>query len=118
MMEFKDIVRNLRIEKGWSQQELADKLGVNKMSVSQYELGKRKPSFDKIEALAEIFHVDMNYLLGHNDFVVRLSGDETDPQAGMNVLITSKENDLLFAWRHADEQTRRIVAYALRLGDK
>ena len=66
-MEFSQIVKSLRLERGWSQQEVADRAGLNKMTISQYENGKRKPSFEVIEALAEIFHVDMNYLLGYTD---------------------------------------------------
>lgn len=53
-MEFSQIVKSLRLERGWSQQEVADRAGLNKMTISQYENGKRKPSFEVIEALAEI----------------------------------------------------------------
>lgn len=62
-MDFPQIVKQLRQERGWSQQEVADRVGLNKMTISQYENGKRKPSFEMIEALAEVFHVDLNYLL-------------------------------------------------------
>ena len=62
-MDFSQIVKQLRQERGWSQQEVADRVGLNKMTISQYENGKRKPSFEMIEALAEVFHVDLNYLL-------------------------------------------------------
>ncbi len=80
-MEFSQIVKSLRLERGWSQQEVADRAGLNKMTISQYESGKRKPSFEVIEALAEIFHVDMNYLLGYTDKIEKPAGDETDPAA-------------------------------------
>ena len=80
-MEFSQIVKSLRLERGWSQQEVADRAGLNKMTISQYENGKRKPSFEVIEALAEIFHVDMNYLLGYTDKIEKPAGDETDPAA-------------------------------------
>lgn len=50
-MEFSQIVKSLRLERGWSQQEVADRAGLNKMTISQYENGKRKPSFEVIEAL-------------------------------------------------------------------
>ena len=72
-MEFSQIVKSLRLERGWSQQEVADRAGLNKMTISQYENGKRKPSFEVIEALAEIFHVDMNYLLGYTEARTRRS---------------------------------------------
>lgn len=42
-MDFPQIVKQLRQERGWSQQEVADRVGLNKMTISQYENGKRKP---------------------------------------------------------------------------
>lgn len=42
-MDFPQIVKQLRQERGWSQQEVADRVGLNKMTISQYESGKRKP---------------------------------------------------------------------------
>ena len=49
-MDFPQIVKQLRQARGWSQQEVADRVGLNKMTISQYENGKRKPSFEMIEA--------------------------------------------------------------------
>ena len=114
-MEFKDIVRQLRKERGMTQQELADMIGLTKVTISQYETGKRKPSFEMIEALADVFHVDMNYLLGFTDKIQKPAGDETDPVANKYMGVTLEEIELVEAWRHADEQTKRIVAYALKL---
>lgn len=117
-MEFKDIFRNLRIERGWSQADVADRLGITKVTVSQYESGKRNPSFDRIEAIADMFHVDMNYLLGFTDKINRPAGDQTDDKEATKYLaVDLMEIDLVNAWRHADDQTRRIVAYALKIGD-
>lgn len=115
-MEFKDIVKQLRTERGWSQQDVADRLGVNKQTISQYERGIRKPLFDTAEVLADIFHVDLNYLMGFTDKIQKPAGDETDPAANKFLGVTLEEIDLVEAWRHADEQTKRIVAYALKLG--
>ena len=115
-MEFKDIVRQLRKERGMTQQELADKIGLTtKVTISQYETGKRKPSFEMIEALADVFHVDMNYLLGFTDKIQKPAGDETDPDVNKYLGVTLEEIELVEAWRHADDQTKRIVAYALGL---
>lgn len=115
-MEFKDIVRQLRKERGLTQQELADKIGLTtKVTISQYETGKRKPSFEMIEALADVFHVDMNYLLGFTEKIQKPAGDETDPAVNKYLGVTLEEIELVEAWRHADEQTKRIVAYALKL---
>ena len=105
-MEFSQIVKSLRLERGWSQQDVADRVGLNKMTISQYENGKRKPSFEMIEALAEIFHVDMNYLLGFTDKIEKPAGDETDPAANKFLAVTLAEIDLIEAYRHAGAETQ------------
>ncbi len=51
----KNIIRILRAEKGWSQQELADKLDVSRQSVNAIETGKYDPSLPLAFALARLF---------------------------------------------------------------
>ena len=114
-MEFSQIVKSLRLERGWSQQEVADRAGLNKMTISQYENGKRKPSFEVIEALAEIFHVDMNYLLGYTAQIETPAGDETDPAANTFLAVTLAEIDLIEAYRHAGAETQAAVRAILHI---
>lgn len=64
MALFKDMLKYLRIRENLSQSELADKLGVAKSTISMYEVGKREPDFETLEAIADLFNVDMNFLLG------------------------------------------------------
>lgn len=64
MVGFGDKLKNLRKERGFSQQELADRIGVHKNAVCNYELGKRVPTADVIEAIAVLFNVSADYLLG------------------------------------------------------
>lgn len=64
MVNFGDILKNLRTNAGLTQTELAKKLGVTKSVVSYYELQERTPSPDVLIRLAEIFHVSTDYLLG------------------------------------------------------
>lgn len=109
-MEFSQIVKSLRLERGWSQQEVADRAGLNKMTM--YENGKRKPSF---EALAEIFHVDMKYLLGYTDKIEKPAGDETDPAANKFLAVTLAEIDLIEAYRHAGAETQAAVRAILHI---
>jgi len=116
-MEFKHRIKELRKKEGWTQVEMAKRLGVTDALVSQWESGKRMPSFEMIEALGDLFHTDLNYMIGHEDYVARLSGDGTDPDDGVKVLISTYESKIIYAWRHADDQTRRIVAYALKIGE-
>ena len=67
MATFAERLRSLRQEKGWSQQRLAAELKLSKSSVNMYERGEREPGFETMEALADLFHVDMNYLYGRTE---------------------------------------------------
>ncbi len=51
----KNIIRALRAERGWSQQELADKLDVSRQSVNAIETGKYDPSLPLAFAIARLF---------------------------------------------------------------
>lgn len=73
MANFKEILKYLRNREALSQSELAQKLGVAKSTISMYETGKREPDFETLEAIADLFNVDMNFLLGKD-------GSENDEQ--------------------------------------
>ena len=64
MASFKEMLKYLRVRDNLSQAELADKLGVAKSTISMYEVGKHEPDFETLEAIADFFNVDMNFLLG------------------------------------------------------
>jgi XRE family transcriptional regulator len=59
---FADTLKRLRLSKGLTQEELANGTGLAKSSISMYESGRRKPSFEVLEAFADFFNVDMNTL--------------------------------------------------------
>lgn len=58
-----DKISMLRKQNGWSQEELAMKLGVSRQSVSKWESGNAIPDLDKIIKLSGIFGVSTDYLL-------------------------------------------------------
>ena len=63
VMILADKIINLRKKNGWSQEELAEKLGVTRQSVSKYEGAQSIPDLDKILKLSEIFGVTTDYLI-------------------------------------------------------
>lgn len=65
-MEFKDVLINLRIKKGWKQYELADKLGISRQAISKWEVGLCKPDLDNFIKLASLFEVSLDYLAGND----------------------------------------------------
>src|SRR5262245_31900634 len=65
-MSFATKVVELRKEKGLSQIELAQKLGVGQQIVSGWETGKNMPQVERLIKLAELFKVSLDYLLMEN----------------------------------------------------
>jgi len=58
----KNSLRDLRAEKGWSQAELADRLGVSRQSVNAIETGKYDPSLPLAFRLARIFALPIEHI--------------------------------------------------------
>lgn len=72
-------LKELRAQRGFSQQELADRTDQTKQAISQYERGVRKPDIEVLSALCDIFNVSMDYLTGKADVTVRfLKSDDLE----------------------------------------
>ena len=56
-------ILELRKQNGWSQEELAEKVGVSRQSISKWESAQSVPDLDKILVLSRIFGVSTDYLL-------------------------------------------------------
>ena len=54
-------IRNSRIHKGLSLQEVADRIGVSKQMINKYEQGKSMPTSDKLIALSKLFQQKVDY---------------------------------------------------------
>ena len=62
-MSLGDKIAELRRQRGWSQGNLAERLGVTRQSVSKWESGASVPDLDKIIGLSELFGVTTDYLI-------------------------------------------------------
>ena len=63
-METKDIIRQLRLKQGLSQEELAQKTYVTRQAVSRWETGETLPNPQTLTVLSKLFDVSVNTLLG------------------------------------------------------
>ncbi len=64
---FAERISKLRMEKGLSQFQLSQLLGVKRSVVSYYESGDRLPSFDVLIEMSRVFNVTTDYLLKGKD---------------------------------------------------
>lgn len=60
-------IKELRKKKKLTQEELAEKINVTKLTISRWERGERIPKSDKANEIAKLFNVPVSYLLGYDD---------------------------------------------------
>ena len=87
-METKDVLLNLRTQKGLSQDELAEKVFVTRQAVSRWERGETTPNTDTLKLLSRVFDVSINTLLGEpHRLICQCCGMPLDDS------LLSREND-------------------------
>ena len=60
-------LRELRLEKGLTQQELGEKISLTQTTIGKYERGELEPSIDILERLASFFQCSIDFLIGFSD---------------------------------------------------
>lgn len=110
--EISVIIKELRLKKGWSQDELAERLGMNRVNISNYERGiiKSIPS-STLKKLADVFDVSSDYLLGQSE-------DYSKPKSEFLNRMELSEDDLLNQYMLvldgeivSDDERRYIVSF-------
>ncbi len=76
-MSFDKKLKTLRLENEMTQKYVAARLNVARSTIAGYETKNRQPSHEKLAALANLFHVSIDYLLD-DDETIHLSTAATD----------------------------------------
>lgn len=92
-------IRELRMQKGWTQDDLAARMSTKRQAIGHYETGARGIDADTICRLCDIFGCTADYLLNRS------------PVASPE--LSHEEEDLLLAWRAAPPEIRAIIDTAL-----
>lgn len=66
---FNKRLREMRMKRNFTQQKLADILGIALRSYQCYETGTRTPNYDLLVLIADTLDVSLDYLLGRDDFM-------------------------------------------------
>lgn len=105
-MSFSSKLKALRSENKMTQQYVAERLNVARSTIAGYETKDRQPSHEKLTALANIFHVTVDYLL-----------DETSvslEDAPCNIY-ADEEKKLIAKYRKLSPESRKKLIEYLRL---
>ena len=99
-------MRDLREASGFTQEELAEKIGVNVLQINRYEHNKNNPTSDIAAKIATALNTSTDYLLGLTD--------EPTPMSWVKSGLTAKERAALAAWRRGE----RLEAAKVILNDE
>ena len=91
-------IRDLRLAKGWTQEELGQMLNVQKAAVSKYEKGRVTPSNEVLKKISAIFNVSTDYLL-----------DNKVSSTAPVYHLASEETKLIDGYRHLSNENKRMI---------
>ena len=97
-------IKELRKEKGLTQQELGDLINVTKVSICCYENETRVPTLETLIALAKVFKMDINYFLG-NDYEIVADSDQA-----YSISVAKEELEFIKEIRKYNSLYSRIIS--------
>lgn len=102
-------LKELRLEKGMRQKDVAEKIGVSPQSYNFYENWVNKPDPETLIKLADLFEVSLDYLVGRaDDFgnIVNQSNEES-------FFTTLQEQEFIIKLRSLSSSTREMILHVL-----
>lgn len=117
--KFCENLKRIRTEKGYTQKEFAEKLGVAKSTYCMYENGKREPNLKTVRRISELLSISTNDLINNSDY--KIYYDSTNTKGFIKLVnemvdksITNNE-PYIIAFdddEYTDEELKRIKEYA------
>lgn len=91
-IKFAERIKELRLSKNMTMEELGNKLNKTKSTISTWEKGTRSPKMGELEDIAKFFNVSVGYLLGLNEVEPRQILENVDAQ--LDVLLNKVQKKL------------------------
>ena len=91
-MTFSDKLYTLRTQYGYSQESLAEKLGVSRQAISKWELGTAMPDTEKVIAISDTFDVSIDSLLKDN---ISINENESLDRVVIKFLGSAQDMDVI-----------------------
>ncbi|MBQ2714834.1 MAG: helix-turn-helix transcriptional regulator [Clostridia bacterium] len=96
MIDISKKIKDLRLEKGLKQKDVASAINIATNTLSQFENNKGRPSLEVLSLLADFFEVSVDYLIGREDDFgnIVVSSQSTDQNLSLN------EKEMLESFKH------------------
>ncbi len=111
---FPERLKELRKEKGMTQIELAAALGVSSGTVAMWETGKRKPSFEMMDRLTDVFDKRLDYILGTSDDPAPAKLNDDEIAQLEDWAVQEEYEDVMRKYSLLDEFGQKTIAAVLR----
>ena len=108
MEKTSEILKNLRIESGLTQKDLAQKLNIGQSTIVGYEKGEREATATNLTKYANFFNLSVDYLLGRTD---ELGGTILSPANSSP--LSADEQKLLNGFRSLSKSTQEMLLRVL-----
>ncbi len=110
-----DKIALLREKRGLTQEDLANKIGISRASLSHYEKNRREPDYTTMTKLADFFHVSVDYLLGRTSEPTQVT-DMAVRDFSENLELSDEQLLEKFAFtvdgrKLTPEESRRFIAF-------
>ena len=86
-MEFNEKLQELRKQKGFTQEELAELLFVSRTAVSKWESGRGYPNIDSLKAISKLFSVTIDELLSGNELLSIAEEENKNKESSIKSLV-------------------------------
>lgn len=79
-IEIANRLQKLRKEKGYSQEQLAEELGISRQAVSKWERAESSPDTDNLICLAKLYGISLDELLSTDDSIETIKEEQINPE--------------------------------------
>ena len=115
-MAIGDKIKNLRLEKGYDQQEICDFLNIEQSTLSNYENNRRTPKLEMIAKMADFFGVTTDYLLDREVELTKKDNMEIDEYLNQFENELLSQTGLMFDGEPMTQESKEKLIAAMRIG--
>ncbi|UZA37382.1 helix-turn-helix domain-containing protein [Moraxella bovis] len=98
-----ETIRELREQNDWTQEQMAEKLGITRNGYAKIERGESMPNLERLNDIATLFGVEINELLDNKKFVCQISENHSNNYYNGDQYLIAQIEKLQLSLSYKDE---------------